>query len=64
MHVCVCVYAPEAKTCGVILTLNKWLNNCGSFGFRVLAINVINRRGPSNEMCCQLQLKKTKVRLY
>ena len=28
-----------------------------------LAVNVIDRRGPSNEMCRQLQPKKTKVRL-
>ena len=29
-----------------------------------LAVNVIDRRGPSNEMHCQLQLKKAKVRLH
>ena len=29
-----------------------------------LTINVIARRGPGNEMCHQLQPKKTKVRLY
>ena len=28
------------------------------------AVNVIDRRGPSNEMRRQLQPKKTKVRLY
>ena len=28
-----------------------------------LAVDVINRRGPSNEMCRQLQPKKTKVTL-
>ena len=28
-----------------------------------LAINIMHGHGPSNEMRCQLQLKKTKVRL-
>ena len=32
--------------------------------FMALAIDVIDRYGPSNEMCCQLQPKTTKVRLY
>ena len=30
----------------------------------VFAIDIKNRRDPSNEMCHQLQLKKTKVMLY
>ena len=34
------------------------------FRFMNLAVNVIDRRGPSNEMHCQLQLKKAKVRLH
>ena len=34
------------------------------FHFIAFAINVIDRRGPSNEMQRQLQPKKTKVRLY
>ena len=34
------------------------------FRFMALAVDVIDRRGPSNEMCCQLQPKKTKVTLY
>ena len=34
------------------------------FRFMALTIDVIYRRGPSNEMCHQLQPKKTKVRLY
>ena len=36
------------------------------FQFRIvaLAIDVIDRRDPSNEVRCQLQSKKTKVRLY
>ena len=34
------------------------------FHFMALAIDVIDRRGPSNEMRHQLQPKKTKVRLY
>ena len=34
------------------------------FRFIALAIDVIDRRGPSNEMRRQLQPKKTKVRLY
>ena len=29
-----------------------------------LAVNAIDRRGPSNEMHCQLQLKKYKITLY
>ena len=33
------------------------------FRFMALAIAIINRRGPSNEMHNQLQPKKTKVRL-
>ena len=32
--------------------------------FTALAVDVIDRRGPSNEMHRQLQPKKTKVRLY
>ena len=32
--------------------------------FMALAVDVINRRGPSNKMRHQLQPKKTKVRLY
>ena len=32
--------------------------------FMALDIDVIDRRGPSNEMHCQLQPKKTKVKLY
>ena len=34
------------------------------FHFMALAVKVVDRRGPSNEMYCQLQLKKAKVRLY
>ena len=34
------------------------------FYFTVLAVNVIDRNGPSNIMFLQLQLKKTKVMLY
>ena len=34
------------------------------FRFMALAVNIIDRRGPSNEMRRQLQPKKTKVRLY
>ena len=34
------------------------------FRFMALAIDVIDRRDPSNEMRRQLQLNKTKVRLY
>ena len=32
--------------------------------FMSLAVNVIDRRGPSNEIHHQLQPKKTKVKLY
>ena len=34
------------------------------FHFIALAVDVIDRRVPSNEMCGQLQLKKTKARPY
>ena len=34
------------------------------FHFMALAIDVIDRRDPSNEMSRQLQSNKTKVRLY
>ena len=34
------------------------------FRFIALAVNVIDRHGHSNEMCLQLQPKKTKVKLY
>ena len=34
------------------------------FRFMAVAVNLINRRGPSNEMCRQLQPKRPKVRLY
>ena len=34
------------------------------FRFMALAVDVIDKRGPSNEMRHQLQPKKTKVRLY
>ena len=64
-----CVYAPDAiKFSGVILALYDWLNNSGWFPVPFydssLAVDVINRHGPSNKMCHQLQARKTKVRLY
>ena len=65
--VCVCVHPPRPLiTSGVILTLNDWLNNCSCFSvlFYGLAVDNIDRCGPSNEMRHQLQPKKTKVRLY
>ena len=34
------------------------------FCFMALAVDVIDRRGPSNEMHRQLQPKKAEVRLY
>ena len=34
------------------------------FRFMALAVDVIDRRGPSNEMRRQLQPKKTEVRPY
>ena len=34
------------------------------FHFMALANDVIDRHDPSNEMCCELYPKKTKVRLY
>ena len=50
----------------MILTLNDWLNNAAAFQFcfMALAVDVIDRNGPSNEMRRQLQPKETKVRLY
>ena len=67
-YVCVYVCTPPSPliTSGVILTLCDWLNNlcCFSVLFIALQVNVIDRRGPSNEMHHQLQPKKTKIRLY
>ena len=34
------------------------------FRFIAVAVDIIDRRGPSNEMRRQLQAKKTKVRSY
>ena len=34
-------------------------SSCG-----IVAVDIIDRHAPSNEICRQLQLKKTKVRLY
>ena len=34
------------------------------FHFIASAVDIIDRRGPSNKMRRQLQLKKTKVKLY
>ena len=55
-------------TSGVIWTLYDWLNTVISaafqFRFMALAIDFIDRRGLSSEMCCQLLLKKPKVTLY
>ena len=34
------------------------------FCFMALNVDVVNRRGPSNEMHRQLKLKKTEARLY
>ena len=66
MHTCVCTPPRLYITSGMILTLYDWLNNfcCFSVLFLALAIDVIDRRGPSNKMHCQLQPKKTKVTLY
>ena len=51
----------------MILTLYDWLNilsEAFQFHFMALAVDVINRRGPSDKMRRQLQLKKNKVMLY
>ena len=52
--VCACVCPPPRPhiTSGVILTLNDWLNNCSCFQLRfmALAVDVIDKRDPSNEM--------------
>ena len=70
MNICMCMYVcmpPRPYiTSGVTLTLNDWLIIATAFQFRfiALAIDVIDRRGPSNEMRHQLQPKKTEVRLY
>ena len=62
-----CVYVctpPRPKvTSGVILASNDSAD-AFQFCFMVLAVDVIGRCGPSNEMRCQSQPKKTKVRLY
>ena len=51
--VCVYVCVTPKITCGMILTLSDWLNNCGSFSvtFMALAVDIFDRRGPSIEMC-------------
>ena len=63
-NVCVCVYAPEAISnySVVILTLYGWMIS-GAFQllFMTLAVDVIDRSGPSNQMRHHLQPKKTKV---
>ena len=43
-----------------------WLNNfcCFSVPFYGFAIDVVDRRGPSNEIRHQLKTKRTKVTLY
>ena len=58
--VCMCVYAAQF-----------WLYMIGGiiaaafqFRFMTLAVDVTDRRGPSNKMHRQLKPKKTKVRLY
>jgi len=61
MRVCVCV-RPRI-TSGMILILNDLLNNSSCYSM-ALAVDVVNRRGPSNKMHHQLQPKKTEVRLY
>ena len=52
-RVCACVCVCVNPRC-VILTLNDGLNNCCCFSvtFMALAVNVLNRRGPRNEMRC------------
>ena len=49
-----------------LVSLYDWFNNfcCFSVVFMALAVDVIDGRGPSNEMCHQLQPKKVKLRLY
>ena len=62
--VCVCVHMPR-PTNGMILTLKDgWIIVAAfQFNFMVLVVNVIDSRGPSNEIRHQLQLK-IKVTLY
>ena len=61
-----CERPRDQKNSGVILALYGWLNNSGCFSvpFMTLAVDVIDRRGSSDEMRHQLQPMKTKVRLY
>ena len=47
-----------------IVMIGRIIAAAYQFRFMALAIDVIDRRDPSNEMRCQLQLNETKVRLY
>ena len=51
--VCVNVYTPEAITSGMISTFYNCLN-AFQFCFMALAVDVIDRCGPSNEISRQL----------
>ena len=63
VRVCVCERA-HARTQPKSIN-NQWqISAAFQFHFMALAINVIDRRGPSNKMRHQLQPKKTKVRLH
>ena len=60
------VYTPLRPYITMILTLYKIgciISAAFQFFFMALAVDVIDRPGLSNEICRQLQLKKTKVML-
>ena len=59
--VCVCAYTPEAiKISGMILLymIDRIIAAAFQFRFMTLAIDVINRRGPSNKMRHQLSQRR------
>ena len=66
MRACVCTLPRLFIAIGMILILYDYVNAFCYFSvyFTVLAVNVIDRNGPSNIMFLQLQLKKAKVMLY
>ena len=65
--VCVCVYPRGHKllmVCFRLYIIGRIIAVAFQFCFMARAIDVIDRRDPSNEMHHQLQPKKTTIRLY
>ena len=61
----VCMYTPEAiKTSGMILALYDWFNNSGCFSVRfiTLAVDVIDRRGPTVVTKCVTSYSQRRLR--